>query len=64
MNLRKGIFRIYIASSLPWGIFFVFLSFQHPVFSNDWLWLIGIGIGFPVIIYLVGSWISDGFFGK
>ena len=61
MNLRKGIFRIYLVISGLWFVIFVGLA-NSPT-APFWT-LIAVGVGVPAVIYAAGKWISDGFFGK
>ena len=61
MNLRKGIFRIFLVLSGLWFIIFALIANQP---SEPFWTLISVGIGVPVVVYLLGKWITDGFFDK
>ena len=61
MNLRKGIFRIFLVISSLW--FIIFASFATSETTSFWFF-ISIAVGVPVVLYFLGKWISDGFFDK
>ena len=65
MNLRKGIFRIFLVLS---GLWFIILAMKQGIHwrspSESFLDLIVIGVGVPAVIYFLGKWIGDGFFDK
>ena len=60
MNIKRGIFRIYLFISGLWFLGFTLLAFE----DNKFLMNISIGIVAPIVIYILGKWISDGFFSK
>ena len=61
MNFRKGIFRIFLVISSLWFILFTIFAYNEP---DAWWFFMGIAVGVPGIIYLLGKWIIDGFFDK
>jgi len=61
MNLRKGIFRIFLIISGLW--FIIFTAFATSGTVSFWF-LMSIAVGVPLIIYFLGKWITDGFFDK
>ena len=63
MNFRKGIFRIFLVISGLWFILFAGIAYGDRNHGGSW-WLISVGVGVPVVVYLLGKWITDGFFGK
>ena len=59
MNLRKGIFRIFLIIAGLW--FIVFTAFAK--IEGTWgLMLIAVGV--PTVVYFLGKWVTDGFFDK
>ena len=59
MNIRKGIFRIFLIISGLW--FFVFAAFAK--IEGSW-GLMYIAVGVPGVVYFLGKWVTDGFFDK
>ena len=65
MNLRKGIFRIFLVLSSLWFITIAMRQGIHWRSPSESFWaLIVIGVGVPAVIYFLGKWIGDGFFDK
>ena len=60
MNLRKGIFRIFLVLS---GFWFIILAMKRSPSEPFWV-LIVFGVEVPAVIYFLGKWIGDGFFDK
>jgi|TARA_B100001964_G_C13944209_1_gene470355 hypothetical protein len=65
MDIKKGIFRIYLVISGLWFLGFTFIAFED---KNDFLIYMSIGIVTPIVIYILGKWIGkwiyEGFFSK
>lgn len=61
MDIKKGIFRIYLVISGLWFLVFTVLAFED---KNDFLMNMSLGIVTPIVIYILGKWIHEGFFPK
>ena len=65
MDIKKGIFRIYLVISGLWFLGFTLIAFED---KNDFLMNMSVGIVTPIVIYILGKWIGkwiyEGFFSK
>ena len=61
MNFRKGFFRVFLVIASLW--FIIVTMFWYNNYSDFWP-TISLAIGVPAIIYILGKWITDGFFNK
>ena len=61
MDIKKGIFRIYLVISGLWFLGFTVIAFED---KNDFLMNMSVGIVTPIVIYILGKWIYEGFFSK
>lgn len=66
-NVRRGVLRAYLASSIPWILWFAYKAAGDAGHTSrrryvewDLLWLVSLPLG-AVILFMVGSWIIDGF---